>query len=518
LGRGLVELGFELISTGGTYKALTKAGIAVTYISAVTEFPEILDGRVKTLHPRLHGGILARATAEHERQCQENGIQFIDLICVNLYPFEKTIAQDGVTLEKAIENIDIGGPAMVRSAAKNHDRVTVIVRPADYDLVLENLRAHGEVPLALRRRLAAEAFAHTARYDALIATYLEKELAALPDPAMPAKPTANAFPQTLRLFVHKAQMLRYGENPDQSAALYVEPEAEQGSLTQGRQLQGKELSYNNWVDMDAAWNLVSEYDKIACAIIKHTNPCGLALGASVFEAYTRALACDPVSAFGGVIALNRPVDGSTASAIKDRFYEVIIAPRFDPEAQSILADKKNLRLFELGTFGPEQASAPAGVGRSGLRGDRIRAVNGGLLFQEEDMGTSPRSAWQVVTQLQPTATDLDELEFAWLACKHVKSNAIVVTKDRRILGVGAGQMNRVGSAEIALTQGGARSKGAYLASDAYFPFPDSVEVAATYGIRAIIQPGGSVRDREAIDTADKLGLIMVFTSRRHFRH
>ena len=494
--KGLVAQGFEIISTGGTYKTLKEAGIEVTYISEVTDFPEILDGRVKTLHPKIHGGILARDLEEHRKQCADNGIDLIDLVCVNLYPFKETISKENVTFDEAIENIDIGGPTMVRSAAKNHQRVTIVVNPDRYDLILENLQKNGTVSLELRRKLAAEAFAHTAEYDRLIAGYLEGQIDA-----------ETAFPKTLRLSVAKLQDLRYGENPNQKAAFYADPDAGKGTLAYGEQLQGKELSYNNWVDMDAAWELVNEFEETACAIIKHTNPCGVAIGSNVLDAYEKALEADPVSAFGGIIALNRTLDGETATAIQSRFYEVIVAPEFSPEARQILAAKASLRLFKVNV--EEQQHT---------RGWKIRTVNGGFLLQDEDIGIAPVSVWQVVSAAKPSAEDLNELEFAWKACKHVKSNAIVVAKKKQVLGVGAGQMNRVGSAKIALEQAAEKAQGAYLASDAFFPFADSVEVAAEHGIKAIVQPGGSVRDHEVIETADRLGIILVFTGRRHFKH
>lgn len=494
--KGLVHEGFRLISTGGTFKALTEAGVPVTYVSEITGFPEILDGRVKTLHPMIHGGILAMDSEEHKAQCREAGIELIDLVCVNLYPFRETIAKEQVTFEEAIENIDIGGPTMVRSAAKNHNRVTVVVNPVNYSEILKSLKENGDVSYSLRKRLAAEAFAHTAEYDRLIAGYLEGQL-----------DIEASFPGNLRLFAGKAQELRYGENPDQKAAFYVDPEAGKGTLAYGRQLQGKELSYNNWVDMDAAWDIVSEFPETACVIIKHTNPCGLALGKTVGEAYEKALEADPVSAFGGIIAFNRVVDEEVALAIKTRFYEVIIAPDFSTKAREALADKLNLRLFV--------------VGRdeyNNTRGWKIRTVNGGFLVQDEDQGTAPISTWQVVSKIKPGEEDLAELEFAWKACKHVKSNAIVVSNQKQVLGVGAGQMNRVGSAKIALEQAGDKAKGAYLASDAFFPFADSVESAHSYGIKAIVQPGGSIRDQEVIEAANRLGIALVFTGRRHFKH
>lgn len=492
--KGLVENGFEIISTGGTFKTLEEAAVPVLYVSEITQFPEILDGRVKTLHPKIHGGILAMDTEDHKNQCKECGIEFIDLVCVNLYPFRETIAKAGVTFEEAIENIDIGGPTMVRSAAKNHSRVTIVVNPANYQEVLDSLQEHDNVPLFLRKKLASEAFAHTAEYDRLIAGYLENQV------------EGEKFPQNLRIYAAKVQDLRYGENPAQKAVFYADPEAGRGTLAYGKQLQGKELSYNNWVDMDSAWEAVNEFEDTACVIVKHTNPCGIALGSNIFEAYKKALESDPVSAYGGIIAFNRVVDDETASAITDRFYEVIIAPNFSPEAKEILSAKANLRLFVVGR--DERTT----------RGWKIRSINGGFLVQDEDKGINSVNQWRVVSKKQPSQDDLTELEFAWKTCKHVKSNAIVVTDNRQVLGVGAGQMNRVGAVQIALEQAGEKAKGAFLASDAFFPFPDSVEVAHQHGIKAIIQPGGSIRDEKVIETADKLGVILIFSGRRHFKH
>lgn len=493
LAKGLVKLGFELISTGGTYKKLEEAEIPVKYISEVTGFPEILDGRVKTLHPMIHGGILARDSEEHREQAANHGIQYIDLVIVNLYPFRETIAKPGVSFEEAIENIDIGGPTMVRSAAKNHERVTIVVNPARYSELIQVLQQEGKVPAGMRQRLAAEAFAHTAEYDRLVAGYLERQLE-----------TEGAFPPVLRVSTAKVQDLRYGENPQQKAAFYAN--GEEGTLAAGRQLQGKELSYNNWVDMDAAWSTVREFSECAAVIIKHTNPCGVAVGGVVLEAYERALAADPVSAYGGILAFNQVLDRATAQAISERFFEVIIAPEFSPEARDILREKVNLRLFAVGR--EDKASL----------GWKIRSVDGGYLVQEVDEGTTPVSEWEVVTKHQPTEQDLRELEFAWKVVKHVKSNAISVCRNGQSLGVGAGQMNRVGSVKIALEQAGEMANGAYLASDAYFPFPDSLEEAARAGIRAIVQPGGSIRDEAVIEAANNLNIIMLFTHRRHFQH
>jgi len=493
----LVALGFELISTGGTYKTLDQANIPVKYVSEITGFPEVLDGRVKTLHPLIHGGILARDSAEDKAEMDKNGIQFIDLVIVNLYPFRQTIAKPGVSFEEAIENIDVGGPTMVRAAAKNHGRVTVVVNPETYGKVLSVLQKEGMVSAGMRRCLAAEAFAHTAEYDRLIAGYLECQI----------EPLDN-FPKTLRLTAQKAQELRYGENPHQKAAFYVNRETSGGTLASGQQIQGKELSYNNWVDMDAAWKIVLEFETCATAIIKHTNPCGVALGKTPFEAYKSALAADPVSAYGGIIAFNRVVDTSCAKAIKDCFYEVIVAPEFSPEAREILSAKANLRLFVVGRGDADQQNSNWA----------LKSIDGGYLVQEVDDKTTSVSEWDVVTDLLPSTEDYIALDFAWRVVKHVKSNAIVVTDQAKTLGVGAGQMNRVGSAKLALDQAGDKAKGAYLASDAFFPFPDSIEVAAKAGIRAIVQPGGSIHDTAVIEAANRLNIIMVFTHRRHFQH
>ena len=497
LARGLVELGFELISTGGTFKALDEANVSVKYVSEVTGFPEVLDGRVKTLHPLIHGGILAMDSADHREQMEQNGIHFIDLVVVNLYPFRETIAKPGVSFEEAIENIDVGGPTMVRAAAKNHGRVVVLVNPESYGEVLSVLREAGTVSAGMRRRLAAEAFAHTAEYDRLIAGYLERQV----------EPTGS-FPTMLRLTAQKVQELRYGENPQQKAAFYINSEAEEGTLANGKQLQGKELSYNNWADMDAAWKIVREFESCAATIIKHSNPCGVALGNTPLEAYESAFAADPVSAFGGIIAFNRVVDGVCADVMKECFYEVIIAPEFSPEAREILSAKANLRLFVVGRGEASKTGS----------GWMLKSVDGGYLVQEVDRGTTPVSEWDVVTDIKPTEEDLLALDFAWRVVKHVKSNAIVVTNHRQTLGVGAGQMNRVGSVNIALEQAGDNVKGAYLASDAFFPFPDSIEAAAKAGIRAIVQPGGSLKDAAVIEAANRLNIIMVFTHRRHFQH
>ncbi|WP_406676861.1 bifunctional phosphoribosylaminoimidazolecarboxamide formyltransferase/IMP cyclohydrolase [Moorella sp. ACPs] len=496
LARGLVELGWELISTGGTARTLTAAGLPVTEVAAVTGFPEILDGRVKTLHPKIHGGILARPTPEHLEQLREQGIQPIDLVVVNLYPFRETIARPGVTPEEAIENIDIGGPAMVRAAAKNHERVAVVVDPASYSEVLAELREKGNLSPATRRRLAAAAFAHTAAYDAAIAAYLQRLIR-----------KEEIFPVHFVLSGEKVQDLRYGENPHQQAAFYRLPAVPPGSLAGARQLQGKELSYNNLMDLDAAWNLASDFKEPVAAIIKHTNPCGVARGTTPAQAYHLAYAADPVSAFGGIVALNRTVDAATAREMTEIFLEAVIAPDFTPEALEILKSKPNLRLLAAGS-----------VAACRVQEYQVRPVSGGFLVQEPDYHLLDPEHLKVVTARKPEAGEMEDLLFAWQVVKHVKSNAIVVVKDGVTLGIGAGQMNRVGAARIALEQAGARAKGAVLASDAFFPFGDTVALAAEAGITAIIQPGGSVRDEESVKAADAARIAMVFTGIRHFRH
>ena len=490
----LVALGFEIVSTGGTSKALKENGVPVIGISEVTGFPEILEGRVKTLHPNIHSGILAKGTPEHMAVLAEHGIKAIDLVVVNLYPFQETIAKKDVTLDEAIEKIDIGGPSMVRAAAKNHARVAVVVNPKHYDEIIAELKDKGEISLETRQKLALEAFQHTAQYDAAISQYLTKAW------------NAETFADETAFGGAKIQSLRYGENPHQKAAFYKMGKPQSGTLANAKQLNGKELSYNNIVDVDAAWQLVCEFtDKPAAVIIKHTNPCGAALGESLQEAYERALAADPVSAFGGIIALNRVVDKGTASKIIETFMEAVIAPAFDDEAVEVLKAKKNLRLLAVGE--PE--------GESELW---IEKISGGFLLQERDNHRLNLDEVKVVTKKAPSEDELQELTFAWNIVKHVKSNAIVVTKDKQTLGVGAGQMNRVGSVKIALEEAGEKSVGAVLASDAFFPFSDSIETAHKAGITAIIQPGGSVRDEEVIEACDKYGIAMIFTGIRHFRH
>lgn len=491
--RGLQELGYQVISTGGTAQALKEAGLEVTPVSEVTGFPEILEGRVKTLHPHIHAGILAKGEQQHLEQLDKLGIAPIDLVVVNLYPFRETVAKPGVTMEEAIENIDIGGPSLVRAAAKNYERVAVVVNPERYGEILGELKENGEIKKETRLKLALEAFTHTAVYDMAISQYLGKVAG------------GPGFPATLLLSGEKVQELRYGENPHQKAAFY-RVGGGPGSLAEAKQLQGKELSYNNLVDLQAAWSVVCEFSEPAATIIKHTNPCGTALGPDLHTAYTLAFGADHISAFGGIIGLNRLVDGKTAAEIAKTFMEAVIAPSFTPEALAALEGKKNIRLLSMGECRE-------------ITGEYwLEPVSGGLLVQEWDTRRLTVDDLQVVSQRTPDPEILEELLFAWKVVKHVKSNAIVITKNRRTLGVGAGQMNRVGAARIALEQAGNQARGAVLASDAFFPFSDTVELAARYGIKAIIQPGGSIRDEDTIKKANEYGLLMVFTGVRHFKH
>jgi phosphoribosylaminoimidazolecarboxamide formyltransferase/IMP cyclohydrolase len=503
--RELAQMGIELISTGGTAKTLREAGIAVKDISELTGFPEMLDGRVKTLHPKVHGGILhIRGNPDHLAAVREHGIQPIDMVVVNLYAFEKTAAKPGARFEEVIENIDIGGPSMVRSAAKNFHDVAIVTAPGEYQEILAEMRANGgSLSLATRWRLAQKAFATTAAYDAAIASALER----VPPPAANGSFDAgklsadSGFPQTLRLSFQKAFDLRYGENPHQKAALYGDGSGK--GVANGKQLQGKELSYNNIVDLQAAWELAQEFQEPVCAIIKHTNPCGTANGKTLAEAYRRALECDPVSAFGGVIGVNRPVDAETARAMAKLFLEVIAAPGFDEEALKIFSSKKNLRLVEV-----------AGVQQRWV----LKNVSGGVLLQDNDVHSLKPADLKVVTRRKPSDEEMRALLFAWKICKHVKSNAILYARDGQSVGVGAGQMSRVDSAKIGAMKAVLPLKGTVAASDAFFPFADGVEEIAKAGSTAIIQPGGSVRDQEVIEAADRLGLAMVMTGVRHFRH
>ncbi|MBP2625703.1 MAG: Bifunctional purine biosynthesis protein purH [Firmicutes bacterium] len=493
--RELHNYGVEIISTGGTMKTLKEAGIPVKYVSEVTGFPEIMDGRVKTLNPYIHGGILAvRDNAAHVEAMEKHNIPGIDMVVVNLYPFRQTIEKPGVSLEDAVENIDIGGPAMIRAASKNFKYVTVVVNPARYDDVLRQLAQGGNISPEFRMALAKEAFSHTAEYDACITNYLAGQLG------------EGQFADTVHLVYEKVQPLRYGENPQQQAAFYREKHFSGSGVANARQLHGKELSFNNIVDVEAAYSIVAEFDKPAAAIIKHTNPCGTGIGSNLAEAYEKAYAADPLSAYGGIIGLNREVDVVTAVQISKLFIEAVIAPGFSEDALVILSKKQNIRLLVADMLQADCKQAD------------IKTVSGGMLIQERDMATELQSDMKVVTKRQPSSDEWEQLMLAWKVVKHVKSNAIVVAGDNQTLGVGAGQMNRVGSAAIALNQAGERTKGAVMSSDAFFPFRDTVDVAAKAGITAIIQPGGSMRDDESIQAADEQGIAMVFTGVRHFKH
>ena len=497
--RQLSGMSVELISTGGTAKLLRDSGIAVKDISELTGFPEMLDGRVKTLHPKVHGGILhRREDPRHRSAVAEHGIQPIDMVVVNLYAFEKTAAKSGVQLDELIENIDIGGPSMIRSAAKNFQDVAVVTSPADYNAVAGEMSSHhGEVSRETKWRLAQKAFATTASYDSAIASTLEK----VSSNGHLGIPAEQSFPDKLRLSFHKVMDLRYGENPHQKAAMYSDGSG--SGVANARQLQGKDLSYNNIVDLQAAWDLAQDFSETVCTIIKHTNPCGTATAATLVEAYRKALACDPVSAFGGVIGVNRPVDAETAEEMAKLFVEVIAAPSFDEAAKAKFAAKKNLRLVEV-THAPQKWI--------------IKNVSGGVLLQDNDLLQLSESNLKLVTRRAPTEKEKRDLLFAWKICKHVKSNAIVYARDGQSVGIGAGQMSRVDSCKIGAMKAVLPLKGTVAASDAFFPFPDGVEEIAKAGATAIIQPGGSVRDQEVIEAADRLGLAMIFTGVRHFRH
>jgi phosphoribosylaminoimidazolecarboxamide formyltransferase/IMP cyclohydrolase len=503
LARALQGMGVELLSTGGTAALLAEAGIPVVEVSDFTGFPEMMDGRVKTLHPKIHGGILARRGLD-EAVMAANGIAPIDLVVVNLYPFEQTVAREDCDLPTAIENIDIGGPTMLRAAAKNHAAVTVVVDSADYAPLLEELRQNaGQVSDATRYALAVKTFEHTARYDGAIANYLG---------AVSATGEHSVFPHTINLQYRQVQTMRYGENPHQRAAFYVEHAPAEASVATARQLQGKELSYNNVADTDAALECVKSFTEgPACVIVKHANPCGVALGASQLEAYDRAFKTDPTSAFGGIIAFNRQLDAATAQAIIDRqFVEVIIAPQVEADAVPLLAAKKNVRVLECGNW-PDTPLAALDFKR----------VNGGLLVQDRDLGRVAESDLKVVTRRAPNAQQMKDLLFAWRVGKFVKSNAIVYCRDGMTIGVGAGQMSRVYSAKVAALKAadeGLEVKGSVMASDAFFPFRDGIDQAAEAGIVAVIQPGGSMRDDEVIAAANEHGIAMVFTGMRHFRH
>lgn len=497
----LQSLGWEIIATGGTMKLLQDAGLKIINISEVTGFPEICDGRVKTLHPKVHGGLLGRRDLQsHIEQLKENGIEFIDMVCVNLYPFKQTISKPDVTMEDAIENIDIGGPSMLRSAAKNWSAVTVVCNPAEYDNIIDEISKYGNTTKETRLKLSAEAYTHTAEYDMMIATYMRK---------------AAGLNEKLFLEYDLKQSLRYGENPHQDAKFYASAEKVPFSLATAVQLNGKELSYNNIQDANAALNIVREFDAPFCVGLKHMNPCGAAIGTDALDAWTKAYNADKVSIFGGIVALNREVTKEVAELMKPIFLEIIMAPAFSPEALEVLCTKKNLRLLQVDMTKSDKTQM------------QYVSMNGGLLAQQQDLTTKAVEKEMCVTAAKPSESQLVDLDFAWRIVKHVKSNAIVVVKDGATLGVGAGQMNRVGSAKIALEQAEAslkesgrdiRNEALVLGSDGFFPFDDSVSLAAEYGVKAIVQPGGSVRDEDSVKKADETGICMLMTGMRHFKH
>ncbi|MCR0291830.1 bifunctional phosphoribosylaminoimidazolecarboxamide formyltransferase/IMP cyclohydrolase [[Clostridium] innocuum] len=490
----LVELGYEIISTGGTKKALEAAGIKTIGISEVTDFPEIMDGRVKTLHPKVHGALLCvRDNPDHVRQIEELGIQYIDLVCVNLYPFKETVQKPGVSHEEIIENIDIGGPSMLRSASKNYKFIPVLCDPSDYDAVVKELRENGETSLTTREYLAAKVFRHTASYDTMIASYLTER-------------TGEKYPEKFTITFDKVQELRYGENPHQSAAFYkgMNP---QYSLANAKQLHGKELSYNNIQDGNAAIEILKDFEGQPAVVgLKHMNPCGVGIGKTIEEAWDKAYEADPVSIFGGIVAFNEPIHASVAEKLSKIFLEIIIAPAFDEDAFEILSKKKNIRLMQLDTSLEVNAKY------------KVTNVNDGLLVQDIDDHKITAEDLRCVTNRKPTEEELEQLLFAWKVVKHVKSNAIVLVKDNMTIGVGAGQMNRVGAAKIAIEQAGEKAKGSIMSSDAFFPMPDTVEEAVKAGVTAIIQPGGSIKDQLAIDVCNEHGIAMVYTGVRHFKH
>lgn len=490
----LVELGYEIISTGGTKKALEAAGIKTIGISEVTDFPEIMDGRVKTLHPKVHGALLCvRDNPDHVRQIEELGIQYIDLVCVNLYPFKETVQKPGVSHEEIIENIDIGGPSMLRSASKNYKFIPVLCDPSDYDTVVKELRENGETSLTTREYLAAKVFRHTASYDTMIVSYLTER-------------TGEKYPEKFTITFDKVQELRYGENPHQSAAFYkgMNP---QYSLANAKQLHGKELSYNNIQDGNAAIEILKDFEGQPAVVgLKHMNPCGVGIGKTIEEAWDKAYEADPVSIFGGIVAFNEPIHASVAEKLSKIFLEIIIAPAFDEDAFEILSKKKNIRLMQLDTSLEVNARY------------KVTNVNDGLLVQDIDDHKITAEDLRCVTNRKPTEEELEQLLFAWKVVKHVKSNAIVLVKDNMTIGVGAGQMNRVGAAKIAIEQAGEKAKGSIMSSDAFFPMPDTVEEAVKAGVTAIIQPGGSIKDQLSIDVCNEHGIAMVYTGVRHFKH
>ena len=499
--KGLVALGWEILSTSGTMKLLKESGVPVTSVSDVTGFPEICDGRVKTLHPKIHGALLARRDIpEHMKELKDNDIDTIDLVCVNLYPFRETIAKPDVTMEDAVEHIDIGGPSMLRSAAKNWESVTVVCNPADYETILSEIKADGNTTRETRLKLSAKAYTHTAEYDMAISTYMRAQA---------------GLPEKLFLEYDLKQELRYGENPHQEAKFFASTVKEPFSLATAEQLNGKELSYNNIQDANATLNIAREFDEPFCVGVKHMNPCGSATGNTIAEAWKKAYEADKTSIFGGIVAANREIDLETAQMLKPIFLEIVMAPSFAPDALELLCTKKNLRVLKVD------------MSKDNTVRKQYVSMNGGMLVQDRDINTKPVSAEQCVTESKPTAEQLADLEFAWKIVKHVKSNAIVVAKNGMTYGVGAGQMNRIGSAEIALKQAQATLKeegkdimteGLVLASDGFFPFNDCVALAAEYGIKAIVQPGGSIRDEDSVKLADEKGITMLFTGERHFKH
>lgn len=499
--KGLVALGWEILSTSGTMKLLKESGVPVTSVSDVTGFPEICDGRVKTLHPKIHGALLARRDIpEHMKELKDNDIETIDLVCVNLYPFRETIAKPNVTMEDAVEHIDIGGPSMLRSAAKNWESVTVVCNPADYGTILSEIKAGGNTTRETRLKLSAKAYTHTAEYDMAISTYMRAQA---------------GLPEKLFLEYDLKQELRYGENPHQEAKFFASTVKEPFSLATAEQLNGKELSYNNIQDANATLNIAREFDEPFCVGVKHMNPCGSATGKTIAEAWKKAYEADKTSIFGGIVAANREIDLETAQMLKPIFLEIVMAPSFAPDALELLCTKKNLRVLKVD------------MTKDNTVRKQYVSMNGGMLVQDRDINTKPVAADQCVTELKPTAEQLADMEFAWKIVKHVKSNAIVVAKDGMTYGVGAGQMNRIGSAEIALKQAqntlkeegkDIMTEGLVLASDGFFPFNDCVALAAEYGIKAIVQPGGSIRDEDSVKLADEKGITMLFTGERHFKH
>ncbi|MBR7795486.1 bifunctional phosphoribosylaminoimidazolecarboxamide formyltransferase/IMP cyclohydrolase [Agaribacter marinus] len=491
--KGLHEAGVETVSTGGTLQALQEAGVPTIAVEQITGFPEILNGRVKTLHPFIHGGLLAkRDNEEHQNQLEENEISPIDYVIVNLYPFKQTLEKQGVTKEEIIENIDIGGPTMLRSAAKNYKDVAVVVDPSDYNQVLQAIK-QDTLTVDQRQQLAAKVFRHTANYDALIARYFTEE-------------TGEDFPETYTITYEKAQTLRYGENPHQSAAFYKRSIPVKGSLATAEQLHGKELSYNNIQDANAALEILAEYTEPAAVAVKHMNPCGIGVAHTIDTAFQRAYDADPISIFGGIVACNQVIDQLTAEKLSKIFLEIVIAPGYTEEALALLTVKKNIRLLKLHVEPAEEV------------GHTFTSVNGGMLIQTKDNGRINPDELTIATTREPTEKELADLLFAWKAVKHVKSNAIVLAKEKRTVGVGAGQMNRIGAASIAIEQAAEHAQGAVMASDAFFPMPDTVEAAAKAGITAIIQPGGSKRDQDSIDVCNEYGIAMVYTGMRHFKH